>query len=338
MAGKSSMNVTQYQAIVTAYREVGNNASQIARLTGRNRDTIAKALRHGWPELGLPPVHTPYRQAAANSSATSSVDGASAASTSPNPGASSSPRPATSPDGFTAKQAAARRQEEDAIAAGVSNLVGSSIVTTKILQKLVEQAPNILAKIGADDAEAISPREFIRLVRELSKVSKESSASLAMLQAAGRLNTGEAGSITEHRHTGTVGVAVAVSEDPIEREKRLSWLIDIHQRARAHVPGEYRGEEQGIIDVTPEVVEASTVPASVALVALRDTSVEPAKPMGGDVGQAEANLRRALAARTMPAAQVDRVIDRARGKASREGRALDDVLEETLAAQPGRVA
>ena len=334
MAGKSSMNVTQYQAIVTAYREAGNNASAIARLTGRNRDTIAKALRDGWPELGFPPVHTPYRQAAAGSaaSATSSPDGASAAST-------GTPA-ATSPDGFTAKQAAARRQEEDAIAAGVSNLVGSSIVTTKILQKLVEQAPNILAKIGADGDEAISPREFIRLVRELSKVSKETSASLTMLQAAGRLNTGEAGAITEHRHTGTVGV-VAVSEDPVEREKRLDWLIDIHARSRAHVPGAYKGEEAGIIDVVPEATPSNDgydlgPNKPVALVTLRDGGI--VTPRGVDSEQAEADARLTLAERSMPAEQIDRVIDRARLKAERDGRALDDVLEETLEAQPGRVA
>jgi len=339
MAGKSSMNVTQYQAIVTAYREVGNNASQIARLTGRNRDTIAKALRHGWPELGLPPVHTPYRQAAANSSATSSADGASAASTSPSPGASSSPSPATGTDGLSSKQSAARRQEEDAIAAGMQNLVGSAIVSTKILQKLVEQAPNILGKIGADGDDAIGPREFIRLVRELAKVSKETSASLAMLQAAGRLNTGEAGAITEHRHTGTVGV-VAVSEDPVEREKRLDWLIDIHSRARAHVPGAYRGEEAGIIDIVPEATPANDTPAPetrVALVALSERG-ETVTPRGVGSEEAESNARRALAARSMPAAQIDRVIDRARGKAEREGRAVGDVLEEVLSAAPGRVA
>jgi len=205
---------------------------------------------------------------------------------------------------------------------------------------MIEQAPNILSKIGGDGDEAISPREYVRLIRELSKVNREASDSLNRLMAAGRLNTGQAQTISETRHTGTVGVAVAVAEDPIEREKRLDWLIDIHQRSRAHVPGAYRGEEAGIIDIVPEAVPANDGPTPetrVALVALNERG-ETVTPRGVGSEEAESNARRALAERSMPAEQVEKVIDRARGKAEREGRALADVLESVLTAQPGRVA
>jgi hypothetical protein len=205
MAGKSSMNGAQYQAIVTAYREAGNNAAQIARITGRNRDTIGKALRFGWPELGFPPVHQPHR------TAVSGAPGSASAATGTSPATPAGTSPATGPDGLTSKQSTARRQEEDAIGAGIQNLVGSGIVTTKILQKLIEQAPSILSKIVGTGDDAISPREYVRLIRELSKVIRESSDALNRLQAAGRLNTGEAGAITEHRHTGNVGVSVDVT-------------------------------------------------------------------------------------------------------------------------------
>ena len=101
----------------------------------------------------------------------------------------------------------------------------------------------------------MSPREYLRLVRELSKISRESSEALHRLQAAGRLNAGEAGAITEHRHTGSVGLEV--SDDPevqAERRRRLEHMLDMHARKRAYVPGSYQGEEQGIVDVEAEPV------------------------------------------------------------------------------------
>lgn len=49
----------------------------------------------------------------------------------------------------------------------------------------------------------------------------------------------------------------------------------------------------------------------------------------------EAEARRALAARGMPEAQNDRVVERRRSGAERDGRALPAVPAEMLAAPPG---
>lgn len=336
MAGKSNITRTDYQAIVTAYREVGPNALRIARIVGKNRQTIGKALRYGWPELGYPPVHLPHRSATVSNGAAGGTNGAStsAASTSP----ATSTGTATGTDGLSAKQSAARRQEEDVIQGSMQNLAGSAIVTTKILQKLVEQAPSILSKIGGDGDDAISPREYVRLIRELSKVNRETSDALNRLMAAGRLNTGEAQSISETRHTGNVGLSVDLTpEAAADREKRFQHLLGIHARARAHVPGSYKGEEHGIIDVVPEATPSNDVGAGtpVAMAVLLER--ESITSAGENAAEAESNARLTLAARSMPAEQIERVIERARGKAEREGRAVGDVLEETLAAQPGRV-
>jgi len=329
MAGKSNLTRTDYQAIVTAYREVGDNASQIARMTGRNRQTITRALRRGWPDLGFPPIHQPFRTATASPSAGTT----GTAATSPTPGTPA----ATGPDGLSAKQSSARRREEDVILGSIQNLAGSAIVTAQILQKMIEQAPAVLSKIAGSGEDAISPRDYVRLIRELSKVSRETSDSLNKLMAAGRLNTGEAQTIAEHRHSGSVEVSVS-PEAEADRQKRLEHLISIHVRAREYAAGPgYMGEEAGIVDVEATPVDDGLDLASLnkptSLTALRESTI------ANDVAvPTEPDARRALAARGMPEAQIDRVIERARARAEREGRALESVLAEILATPPGQAA
>jgi hypothetical protein len=131
-------------------------------------------------------------------------------------------------------------------------------------------------------------------------------------------------------------------EAQADRQKRLDYFLDMHARSRAHVPGEYRGEEQGIIDVVPEASPANEVydlgpHAPVALGALREDGMI-GTPLGENAAEAESNARLTLAARSMPADQIETVIARARSRAERSGVALADVLEEILSAAPGRVA
>src|SRR5438128_5696279 len=182
MAGRSNLTRTDYQAIVTAYREVGNNASQIARMSGRSRQTITRLLHRGNPALGYPAIHQPFRPATASAPVATAAGTGTAAGIGPSPGTPS----ATGPDGLSLKQSSARRREQDVILGSIQNLAGSAIVTAQILQKMIEQAPNILSKIGGTGDDAISPREYVRLIRELSKVSRETSDSLNRLMAAGR--------------------------------------------------------------------------------------------------------------------------------------------------------
>ena len=226
MAGISHMSPESYLAIKNALHETRNNVSKTAKMVGRNRQTITKALREGWPQLGLPPIAPP---AMAEAPATTTT--------------------------------LAPTKEQQAISTQINNLLGNSVAVSKALAELVQQAPLVLAKIAADGG--IEPAQYVHFVRELGKTQAQTSAALAQLMAASRLSEGRAQTISEVQHSGSVGVEVGVHVElsADAARARIEEMIDSHARARSRVPGRYQGEISGFGPGRAEAIDVEAVEA-----------------------------------------------------------------------------
>lgn len=323
------MDAVQFEKIRAAYRELGPNALAISKAVGKHRSTVTRALREGFPKLGLPPI-CPVRPASPDGADGSSAGGSFSGSV---------PAAATATGAGSRGQTALGRAAETA-AAGTNLALGQLVVATRVLKKLEGSIDRVLSRANDLDENGkpvVSLKEFMHVFRELSKIHSASVNALVASAAEIRTSLGMANSIEEHRHTGSVAVTTDDPEAKADQEKKLQHLIDIHVRARAHeASGGYEGEEAGpFIDVQAEPLGdvGADLTSPTALASLRDGGYPPAI---ADSAAAEARAREAFAARGMPAAQIDRVVDRARGKAEREGRALGAVVDEMLA-EPGRV-
>lgn len=356
MGRKSTLTEADYLQVVTAFESVGGkNVSAVARLTKRSRELLDELWLKGKPELGMPPISqrlafsptysptpAPAPIAVVTQSETQKAPEAgrgpaiaSESQSHPSPGVGQAPT-----NGYTEKQNQARTREEDAILSGIQNLLGASITLTDVIQ-LVRAEVQTLKAEADPAAKRLLLKELTGLLVQIGKVSSTVSEALARVMAAGRLNTGQASAITEHRHTGTVDVQHTDTQADEEANRRLAHMLDIHARARAYVPGTYVGEEAGIIDAEATTIgeepNLGEIGRPVALTSLREgASVSEAR--GAGQAEAEQRLRLALAARGMPATQIDRVVDKAKARAEQAARELSAIVEEVLAAPAGQAS
>jgi len=252
----------------------------------------------------------------------------------PSPGVSLAPT-----TGYTAKQQAARDREEDAVLSGVQNLIGLSVTLTDVIQLVRAEVKKLNDETDRAEKRLLL-KELTGLLVSAGKVGASTSEALARVMAAGRLNTGQAGAITAMRHSCTVEHQHTDIGADEEQERRLNHLLDIHARARAHVPGTYVGEEAGIIDAevsTEGEPNLGDIARPVSLTSLRE-GASVAEARGASQAEAEQRLRVALAERGMPATQIDRVVDRAKARCEQLARELSTVVDEVLAAPPGQAS
>ncbi len=356
MGRKSTLTEADYLAVVTAFEQVGGkNVSAVVRLTKRSRELLDELWSKGKPELGMAPIsqrlafsptYSPAPAAAVSPVVTQS-ETQKAPSGGPGPtivGESrSSPSPGvdlTPTSGLSAKQQAARSREEDAILSMVQNLIGSSVTLT-ILTKVINEQAGLLEKITDNTEKRALLKELGALMAQTAKVTAVLTDGIPRVMAAGRLNTGQAGAITEHRHTGTVDVQHTDTDAAEAEERHLAHMLDIHARARAYVPGTYVGEEAGIIDAEVTTVggepDLGDLGRPVALASLRE-GANLSEARGASRAEAEQRLRLALAERGMPATQIDRVVDRAKARCEQAARELSTIVDEVLATAPGQAA
>lgn len=351
MGRKSSMTETDYLALVAAFKEVGGkNVAAVSRTTGKCRRLVTEMWDEGKPELGMPPISQKLgitstsvgsNSVPASAALTSIADKkTSEAGTGPTPATDSpiTPSPgvvATPTNGFTAKQQAARQQEEVAILSMIQNLVGASITLTSITQLINQQVP-LVSQIQDAAEKRVLLKELGALMIQVGKVAAVLTDGIPRVMAAARLNTGQAGAITELHHTGTVQIETGPNTElAAERQRRYDHLVDMALRARTYVPGAYQGEESGIVDaeVTEAVEEApvsSPLQEGVRALTIRQ---EPPTPTPEE---AEQRLRVALAARGMPALQIDRVLERTKARCQELARSMSDMVDEVLATPPGQ--
>ncbi len=348
MANKSKVTEAEYLAVLRAFEQVGRkNVLAVERITGRSRPFITELWTTGKPELGMKPIaeivdftrsSAPPPEVPPTAVVQNTPDKVQPAPAPTPAGASDSGSPSPTSSiathivlpGLTQKQAAVRRIEEDAILSMVNNLTGASVILSS-LTKLIHEQVGLLKDIPDHTERRAMMKELGALMVQVGKVTSVLTDGIPRVMAAARLNTGQAGAITEHRHTGTVGVEVANDAEALaERERRMAHMLDMHARARAYVPGSYKGEEAGIIDA--EVSEPLPEPPRTEL----QEKVRALTIRRVPAEEAEANLRRALSDRGMPAERVEAMLEKARTRAAELARELSDVVDDMLAQPPGQ--
>lgn len=143
--------------------DTGYNVAEVARRLKRNRETVTRVLRQGYPSLGFPAVQ---------------------------PDAAPAPAAPAAPQSSAGLASVVKTPEQSALSNHVQNSIGTSVAISQILKKLVEQAPAILSRITGDGTDPISPREYLGFVRDISRANAASSKAIAEVSAASRAAAG----------------------------------------------------------------------------------------------------------------------------------------------------
>jgi len=137
-----------------------------------------------------------------------------------------------------------------------------SVAISRLLSKLVEQAPTILAKLTGTGEDAVTPKEFLSFVRDIARAQAASSKSIEAIAKASRIDSGSPSALHEHKHLdigagagpGPVPPLAAAERTPEEAGARLLHLARVH--ARLSEPLEYDGAERGIVEEEDEAETA----------------------------------------------------------------------------------
>lgn len=164
------------------------------------------------------------------------------------------------PEGWTAKQAAARSREEDAILTAINNSSGVGIVAGRILKLVETRLKDLIRREDAGEDVAGPMKNAVTMFREVCTVQKGLNLSLTPLLTAQRMNVGQPQQLTAHAHQHTVTAAsgkaapilpgapppLTPSATPSEARARMDRLMSSY--ARLSEPVQYDGEETGLVD------------------------------------------------------------------------------------------